>query len=458
MSRLFIKIFLWFWLATTLIGALLVTLALTTNHRQAFIDRQKERLTEHGMQLILIYEDQGAKGLSEAVSRYLQEEKIRLALVNVKTQSLGRKPLEPRLREYARQEMIDKLMWPMFRGVSPQSDKELNSFAIPLIDDYVLLAEMPKPTMLELFLDPQALALRLGITFLIAGIICYLLARSITAPIMRLRTATQEFAAGRLSTRVTPLLGGTGGELADLAHDFDSMAEQIENLLHSQQRLLRDISHELRSPLARLNIALELARLDPVGNQGALDRIELESDRLNELIGQLLTITRLEEQSDIRESSPVELNGLLQRVVDDANYESQVKGRSLRLTCSAPGLLVMGSAELLHRAVENVVRNGLLYSPEHSTVDIDLTETPEGRATITVRDYGKGVPEEALAELFRPFYRVGESRDRKSGGTGVGLAIAERAIHLHGGTITAANATLSGLKITMTLPLIPRTT
>jgi len=455
MPRLFIKIFLWFWLAMTLIGGILVTLALTTNPQKAFLERQKHRLTEYGNELVRIYEEDGPKGLTEKINQLSENENIRLALVNIKTRHLGDQPEQPHLQTFARRVFTESMLPPLLGGVRPRADRRNQTLAITLNDDYFLLAEMPKPSQLQLFLNPHALAPRLGATFLIAGLISYLLARSIAAPIMKLRKAAQEFSTGHLSTRVSPGFGQNKGELADLAHDFDTMAERIESLLAAQQRLLRDISHELRSPLARLGVALELARRGTSGNIDPLARIEKESERLNDLIGQLLTITQLESLTDLKTRERINLAEFLEAIIGDANFESQVINRQVTIDIGC-GVSVDGSRELLGRAFENVIRNALHHTAEGSTVNVHLGLAEDGRlAEVRVRDHGPGVPPQALPELFRPFYRVSESRDRQSGGSGVGLAIAERSIKLHDGRIIAANHPEGGMLFTILLPSEP---
>jgi len=290
----------------------------------------------------------------------------------------------------------------------------------------------------------------------VGGLVCYFLARSLTAPIRKLREATNRIAGGDFSVRVGRELGRQGSEVADLGRDFDTMAERIEALLLSQKLLLRDISHELRSPLARLNVALELARQRAGAEAGPpLDRIGLESERLNELIGELMTLTLLESGARELRKENFELNGLIGMVAEDALYEA--RGRNRDVTFVADGkALVHGSWELLRRALENVVRNAVRYTAENCEVEIHLTCEYSGggrKAVITTRDHGPGVPEETLPHLFKPFYRVAEARDRQSGGAGIGLAIAERAVRLHGGSMTAANAHDGGLIVTINLPL-----
>jgi len=453
MSKLFIRIFLWFWLAMMVIGAILVALALTTSPMESFARRETKRLTDYGQQLIETYEAGGDPALSRKILEFREKEHVNLVLLNVKTESLSHQPIQPNLLRFARKALLGQLQIPLPEEPGHRGHKGFRNFAIPLDQDYVLLAEVPRPSQLELLLDPQALSLRLVAIFLVATSVCYLLAHSLTAPIMKLRRATQELAGGNLGVRVALQLGRKGGELADLGRDFDQMADRIANLVESRQRLLRDISHELRSPLARMNIALELAR-GKAGDDaaGALDRIGLEAERLNEMIGQLLRITRLESGATLSREE-VDLEQLLIKVVADADYEAQPRKRHVRLTVRQGGV-VHGSRELLHRALENVIRNGLWYTAEDSEVEVELRIDGKGQAAvISVRDRGPGVPPEALDKLFRPFYRVEESRDRQSGGAGVGLAIAEQAVLLHGGAIAAANAEPAGLLVTIRLPL-----
>ena len=223
--------------------------------------------------------------------------------------------------------------------------------------------------------------------------------------------------------------------------------------------MLRDISHELRSPLARLNVALELARKRSGAEaRASLDRIELESERINELIGQLLRLAQLENHLDGGEQvvmGSVQLADLVQEVAADADFEASSQNRGVRVL-EAKECVTTSSAELLRSAIENIVRNAVRYTQGKTQVEISLhPASHENRpcAHITVRDHGPGVPQESLEELFRPLYRVGDARDRQSGGTGLGLAIAERIIRLHGGTLTASNAREGGLQVENHLPL-----
>jgi len=239
------------------------------------------------------------------------------------------------------------------------------------------------------------------------------------------------------------------------------MAERLENSVKAQARLLNDISHELRSPLARLNVALALARqrTGPEA-QSALERIDLEACRLNDLIGGLLTIARLESGNESLQRSPVHLGELIRDIVDDADFEAQSRNCRVAARIKQDALL-MGTPSLLHSAIENVVRNATRYTREGTTVQIslELRDSAEGEqaAVIQVTDSGPGVANELLDKLFRPFYRIDDSRGRQTGGVGLGLAITDRAIRLHGGSVRASNRREGGLMVEICLPAMKAT-
>ncbi|OGI39747.1 MAG: hypothetical protein A2140_01140 [Candidatus Muproteobacteria bacterium RBG_16_62_13] len=282
---------------------------------------------------------------------------------------------------------------------------------------------------------------------------CFLLARSLTAPLARLRRATEAYASGDLSTRVMPHMGRRRDEIAELGQSFDHMAGRLQELMTSQRQLLSDVSHELRSPLARLHVALGLARQRAEGRADEeMDRIEREAERLNDLIGQLLSLARLESGISKPGREPVDLTGLLSGVIADANYEARTSQR--RVEFSAPAaVMAEGNGDLLQSAFENIVRNAVHHTAEGTAVTVALERDPSGSGwRVTVQDHGPGVPDDMLAKLFEPFVRVGDARDRASGGYGLGLAIARRAILAHGGEIRAGNSPRGGLRIEVRLP------
>jgi two-component system sensor histidine kinase CpxA len=321
---------------------------------------------------------------------------------------------------------------------------------------------------------------RLIISLIISVIVTFGITMIITRPIGSLREAARKLAAGDLRARVKWPKGKakrkTGDELWGLVYDFNEMADRLESLVDAQMLLLRDVSHELRSPLARLSVALELAREEaqPGINDEAqpvmleqLDRIERETGRLNTLIGQLLSLSHLESTTRLPERMRVSLGNVVKELLPDMDYEAQRRNCGVTFANShragevpeaqsPAGTEVLGSPELLGRAVENVIRNAIAYTAEGTSVEIQLySEQRLGArfAVLQVRDQGPGVPEAALKSIFRPFYRLDLSRQRSTGGYGVGLAITERAVRLHGGAVTARNAKEGGLIVEMRLPV-----
>ncbi len=280
----------------------------------------------------------------------------------------------------------------------------------------------------------------------LAALLCYALTYHLTAPLRRLRKVVDRFGRGDFETRAEE---SRRDEFGELATAFNSMAGRIQTLLAAERRLLLDISHELRSPLARLSVAVELARSGE-GHGLPLDRIQKEADRLNELIGQLLEVTRIEGDEAYRKNEPVRLDELVSGLVDDCSIEARARGCELE-TNSYPAVAMEGDTELLRRAIENVMRNAIRYAPRDSKVEVGI-ENGGGRARVRVRDYGPGVPAESLPRLFDPFYRVDSDRNRTSGGVGLGLSIARRAVELHRGTLRASNAS-PGLLVEIELPV-----
>jgi two-component system, OmpR family, sensor histidine kinase CpxA len=299
-------------------------------------------------------------------------------------------------------------------------------------------------------LNARTVLLRWAMALISVGLLCWLIARHITAPVRALQAAAGRIAAGDLSVRASPGIPPRNDELADLARDFDRMADRIQSLLRKQQELLGDISHELRSPLARLGVSLELARR---GDQEALERMQTDLDRLDLLIEQVLTLTRLDMQEGRKPQDAVNLRKIVESVADDANFEAKGSEKSVVIQ-HADDCLVNGEAALLRSCVENVVRNAARYTRTQTSVEINLSLNKDAAPTarLTVEDHGPGVPPQALLRLFEPFYRAEESRDRGSGGTGLGLAIAQKVVSLCGGSIEARNREAGGLVIEICLP------
>jgi len=337
---------------------------------------------------------------------------------------------------------------------------KITYFAEPLAPPFegsALVAELRRPSTLHWYIGPDTLPFRLLVVLAVSGIVCYGLARQLTRRLQTIREGSRRLAAGDLSARIGPHLRDLDDEASALAHDLDLMAERIDALLGAQQRLLRDVSHELRSPIARMTVVLELARQEGEGGLSEYhDRIAREADLLGQLIGEILTLTRLEGEANAqRQPDALDFSELVRQVAMDADFEARPSRRRVLLDGRA-GIELLGHSDILRRAVENVVRNALRFAPAESAVSVRLTRASvEGQpvARLEVRDQGPGVPETFLKEIFQPFFRVSQARERRSGGSGVGLAITERAVRLHGGSVTARNADDGGLIVAIALPI-----
>jgi two-component system sensor histidine kinase CpxA len=445
--NLFGKIFLWFW------GTMLVTaaaVAFTTAQLGGakippMIERAHVQFVEAATEATGVL----ASGGVRALGRWRDEHGTRSMRLYVfdpaGTEAFGQ-TVPAELRRFSRRFAGDPTPGPM------RERRGMIVHAVPVPGEglyrLVMIFQPPHPVW-HLFTFPGLL-----VALLLSAVVCFGLARYLTSPLLRLRGVVQALAGGDLSVRVGPALTRRGDEIGSLGRDFDRMAERLQELIESQQRLLRDVSHELRSPLARLQAALGLAR-QRTGEQAAdeLERIEREAERLEELIGQTLSLTRLASGVESRREETVDLAGLLRSVADDARFEAAQGGRTVTEQLE-DFLLVRGDPELLHRAIENVVRNAVRYTSVGGAVELSLRRV-DAQALISVRDYGAGVDRRDLERLFDPFFRSGEARDRASGGYGLGLAIARRAVELHGGDIRACNAPGGGLQVDIRLPLSP---
>jgi len=306
---------------------------------------------------------------------------------------------------------------------------------------YRLVSVMPPS---QQFAPWDSLKYFLWLPVLIA-VLCYLLAVHLASPLRNLRRVVERFGLGDLGSRFHL---SRQDEIGELARAFNLMADQIKTLLSAERRLLQDVSHELRSPLARLGFAVELARTN-TDHEAALARIHKEADRLNHLVDELLQLTRAESDPTARNLETIELGELLRNLVADCTLEAGARGCRLLLRINQKAF-VTADRELLRRAFDNVLRNAIRHAPAESAVEIELS-AGDGLVIVSVRDHGPGVPPDALGEIFKPFYRVEKDRDRSSGGVGLGLAIASRAVELHQGRITARNAN-PGLILDIELP------
>lgn len=458
MGRLFWKIFAWFWLASISVfvvtawstGQLVRSMQAATAVEQQALERQAEEAAA-------VLAGEGPRGLYRWIRRTRQAStgERRLLIVRADGQPPGGPPLPPRLGRMLAEAVRDvdagrRPALPLAAVGSARSEPlYLAAAAIPGGPDG------PRP-LTGHGRYPEFALLRLGIAVLVSGLGCFLLARHITRPIGRLRAATRAITRGELDTRIGDSLGGRRDELGELGRDFDAMAARVQTLLQSHRQLLRDVSHELRSPLARLQVALGIA--GQRGGEriaGELARIEYECEQLDALVGELLSLARMDAEEASQAATPIDLQAMLEELVDDAGFEAEAGGRHVRLQV-AQALTVHGDEVLLRRAVENVVRNAIRHAAPAGQVSVQLVAgDADGAALIRVQDDGPGLPADALERIFEPFVRVGEARDRASGGHGLGLAIARRAVQLHGGTISAANADGGGLEVAIHLPAAP---
>jgi len=305
---------------------------------------------------------------------------------------------------------------------------------------YHLLAVLSTPFSMALF----GLYYLSPLVFVVA--VFWLLAIDIASPIRRLARAVVHFGGGDLTTRVK---WTRKDEIGDLARSFNEMAERIETLVNAERQLLADVSHELRSPLVRLTFAAELIRRAP-DRDAAVSGLRHEIDRLSELVSTLLEMTRAEGNPGSAAVEPVPLNELLHGIASDSEVEASARGCTITVTGNAE-VRLLGDRELLRRAAENVIRNAIRYAPAGSSVEVNLKRSDDGWAALSVRDFGPGVPDSLLERIFDPFFRVDPSRDEATGGVGLGLAIAYRAVRVHRGRIGAANAH-PGLIVTISLP------
>lgn len=431
MRSLFAQILLWFLatLTATLV-AFILTAALTfsmTQPRQApfsmLVNLQLEQARE-------AYEEGGPMELADLLDQYRRV----LGAEGFLTDTQGRDLVTGEDRSAVIREALESPRSPLMRRenlVLTRQDAERG---------YWFLIEIPRRRWFELFLHPHYLWV-LGIVVVLS----YMLARHVTAPLRSLQSAVDRFGHGDLTARASTY---RQDELGELARTFNRMAERIQTLLTAERRLLGDISHELRSPLARLSVAIELARSGS-DREAALQRIQKEADRLNDLVSQLLQVTRAEGDPSALRREPVVLRELVATVVEDCAIEASARGCRLEFTAEGDRS-IEGDPELLRRAVENVLRNAIGHAPEGTAVAVVLQDG--GAASIEVRDFGPGVPEGEMERIFDPFYRVETDRNRKSGGAGLGLAIARRAVEVHGGSIRAERAA-PGLRVRIELPV-----
>lgn len=432
-GSIFIKVFLGFWLVSVaILGSwLLASLyidSLPPGDRQRPPQGPPERFV-----LSLIYELQNTptEQLAGLVARTREEHRVRIWLLNRRGDELTGAEVPAQVDSLARE----------LRGRKRRAFAR--SLDGPMVAHKIFLEESGLTRMVILFPKPRHEVLtaiianhwlRLLIAVLVSGLACYGLSRLLTNRLRDLRQASRQLAEGQLQTRIRVRERG-GDETDELARDFNTMATQLQQRIQSQQQLLSDVSHELRSPLARMRVALALAEEAPDKRQDYLDRMEHETLRLEELIKQLLAT----DEDGLSLDKHIDLVELLRQLCSDASFEGELKGKQVNFHSSLDEALVASSGDLLHKSFENIIRNALHHTAEDSEVRLRL-EPGDSGYLVSVEDQGPGVDEALLERIFDEFFRVDSARSRKDGGFGLGLAIARRAIRRHGGELSARNS------------------
>ena len=460
MQSLFFKIFLWFCVIVVLVGTLLETSSILANvYEERWQVMLHSIMPMEAEKSARIFETSGKQSLQDYLDELQRQKSVRFYFFDEDGNPLLDRGAPKFILKFAKE-----------REALNRTSKENLSLVVPKQGVAMRLVEGPSGRKYNLTLQQSPMTilpvsqvvgehpyLRLLVVGLIGAALCFLLTRNITRPIVRLRAAAAGIAAGRLKTRVDPRVRRRHDEIGTLGRDFDRMAEQIERLVTSQRDLLGDVSHELRSPLSRLIVALQLLRQCP--SQEApdyLNRIGLEADRLDKLIGQLLTLTRIDSGVDVNQRETFDLTNLVQEVAADGDFEARANHRTVKVI-HAEACTMSGVPEMLRSAIENVVRNAIRHTPAESSVEITIERRNSAmapRALLRVRDFGPGVPPGMLTEIFVPFRRGQEQPEPETHGAGLGLAIADRIVTMHDGRIRAENVAGGGLSVEMELPLV----
>src|ERR1700722_361780 len=460
MKSLFLKIFLSFWIAQALFVVLAILATIALSPRRHGIESEGPQILA---EIVNAYQSGGEHAAHDYVEELWRSQHVWASVFDPSGHEISGR--HPRMEDLGPggppPDSPLRAGPPRHRGWmdSLLPDRVIRQALTLDGKRYTLVLVLPPGP--RVFFGPHEIpGLGIAIAVITSGLMCYFLAWSMTSPVTRLRIAAQSLAASDLRARTGAGQPRAHDEMTELIRDFDRMAERIEGLVDSQSRLLKDVSHELRSPLARLSVALGLARQKATPEiEGPLNRIELEADRLNQLIQRLLTIARLESGTDGLRKSTVSLRELVEQVAHDAEYESS--GRRCQVIADAADeFLVEADPELLRSAVENVVRNATRYTAEGTTVEVRLERQQAGTGgaeeiIMRVLDSGPGVPDEELQKIFEPFYRLDDARNRQTGGAGLGLSIADRAIRLHGGQLRASNRKEGGLEVEIRIPAAP---
>jgi two-component system OmpR family sensor kinase len=466
MHSLFLRIFMLFWVAMALIvgGSIAITFTIAAREYEAPESQRRPAMAIQASEVLAHGGVDALKSWLDANKNSIPDRDIFIVGANG-TDILGRRLSEGaarRLEFFNRDEFINREGGLGARPFGPPPPGNFRpSRAAPQIvaadgSVYTVLSVARRPSIFGALSLPGISFTILCIALVVSALTSWWLAQHLSAPIRRIQEGARALASENLDSsarpgyRVSAGLEGRRDEVAVLARDFDAMADRLRANRSAITQLLRDISHELRSPLARMRVALGLARQPPADLSRQLDRLEREIERLDSLISQVLKLARLHGNDVPFARETFDLDEVIEEVVRDANFEGAVKNCRVRLQ-SAASAAVNGNRDLVRSAIENVLRNAVRYSPQDAPVDVSVTRGDSGVA-ILIRDRGPGVPDSDLDRIFEPFYRVAESRDRDTGGEGIGLAITAQVLKAHGGSAKAANSQGGGFEVRLNLP------
>lgn len=447
-----LKLFIAFWLVilSSVLISYLVTMQFKHSPTQEQVDTQQLSLLSHYQKEL---KNRVPTTLQALQREFYKDNEQYLIIKNFSTHKIYTPKRRPwlKVKHYLRKYSLDN---PVtidfgFTEITASQPITLNNQRVQLF-----IASKVPPRFLMGLIKQLPIAIRFLVLLAISFALCWLLAKSFTNPLIAIKKASEDIGQGRLSTRIDNF-DKRSDEFGALARSFNQMAEQLENNISAHQRLLGDVSHELRSPLTRLQLAVALAEKN-MGNteeqQKHLTRCELEVDRLDEMIADVLTLSRLEHGQNSFKTENTDLNKLVDHVINDCQYFANSKNVTINRK-GAVSCNIAADSKLLISAISNVVNNAVKYSPENNDVKVSLNDENE-QIVLTISDQGTGVPEHMLTKLFSPFFRVADGRERRSGGTGLGLAITQQAIGLHHGEVYAQNQEPHGLKVTIKLPII----
>lgn len=446
--RLFWKIFLPFWVAQAiLLGALYLRVHYRISSEHPWwIQPERQQMPILADLAAHTYQIHGVEALQTMLNGLSLPHRSRFWLIGPNGVDLTGRPIPQSVLHGAAAAERNEGLYRSYEA------NVLAARAITPRGQYLLIAEMTPPPISERVPGDLLWTLKLGTIF--SAIICLIIAHYLTKPIERMRDATHELARGNLDIRAGENLGSRQDEIADLVRDFDIMAGELRTQIQSERQLLSGVSHELRSPIARIRLALTLARGANENDRAEmLDRIEQDTVQLDSMLERILTVARLESGQLQPKFEQLMLNDIIDDVLHDANFEATAMGASISYESNGE-VKLKGDLNMLHSAIENVVRNAIFYSGKDGHITVTLARQ-DGAAVITVRDNGPGAPEKALPLLFKPFYRVDDSRGTTTGGMGLGLAIVRNAVAIHGGTVSARNVLPHGLEVELRLPMTP---